>query len=38
MAASPAGNLLAVGMADGALSVQRRRQQESAAAEPTRLR
>lgn len=38
MAASPAGNALAVGMADGTLSVHRRRQQEVADAGPARLR
>lgn len=37
LAASPAANVLAVGMADGTLSVHRRRQQEAAPA-PERLR
>lgn len=38
IAASPTGDLLAAGMADGTLSVHRRRHQGSPAAEPTRLR
>lgn len=38
LAASPAANVLAVGLADGTLSVHRRKQQGVAAAEPTRLR
>ena len=38
LAASPAADLLAVGMADGTLSVQRKRQQATALREPARLR
>ncbi|KAL4433601.1 hypothetical protein ABPG75_000042 [Micractinium tetrahymenae] len=38
LAASPAADVVAAGMADGTLSVQRRKTQGTAATEPTRLR
>lgn len=38
LAASPTGDIVAAGMADGTLSVHRQKMQATAAAEPTRLR
>lgn len=38
LAASPASDVVAAGMADGTLSVHRRKMQGTATAEPTRLR
>lgn len=38
LAASSAANVLAVGLADGTLSIHRRKQQSTAAADPVRLR